>query len=124
VKRFSAIGLILVLTLPLFLKIAVLADYAVNYNVYANELCENLDKPELECNGKCQMMEELNEVENPVKESPVTPEILKLKEFNFVEFAERKAPIQQVLCNILYKLLKQSGVLHGFLNEVFQPPRA
>lgn len=123
-KRFSAIGLFLVLTLPLFLKIAVLADYAVNYNVYANELCENLDKPELECNGKCQMMEELNEVENPVEESPVTPRLLKLKELNFVDFTEQIAFAFPVLSTIAYEVPKQSNVLYGYLDKVFQPPRA
>ena len=38
--------------LPLF-------DYWVNYKYIANELCENQDKPELECNGKCHLKKEL-----------------------------------------------------------------
>ena len=38
--------------LPLF-------DYWVNYKYIANELCENQDKPKLECNGKCHLKKEL-----------------------------------------------------------------
>lgn len=34
-------------------------DYWVNYKYIANELCENQDKPELECNGKCHLKKEL-----------------------------------------------------------------
>ena len=34
-------------------------DYIVNYDYISKELCENKAKPELECNGKCQLMKEL-----------------------------------------------------------------
>ena len=34
-------------------------DYWVNYKYIANELCENQDKPEIECNGKCHLKKEL-----------------------------------------------------------------
>ena len=36
-----------------------LLDYWVNYKYIANELCENQNKPELECNGKCHLKKEL-----------------------------------------------------------------
>ena len=34
-------------------------SYFVNYEYIANELCENQDKPEMECNGKCHLKKEL-----------------------------------------------------------------
>lgn len=54
-------------------------SYAVNYEYISTELCENKDKPEMECNGKCHLKKELaKEIQenNPVSDS---------KKVNFVE---------------------------------------
>ena len=34
-------------------------EYIVNYDYIVKELCENKEKPELKCNGKCHLMKEL-----------------------------------------------------------------
>ncbi|MBB6680626.1 hypothetical protein H4O20_04150 [Aequorivita sp. 609] len=34
-------------------------DYIANYDYIVNVLCENIDKPELECDGKCYLSKEL-----------------------------------------------------------------
>lgn len=34
-------------------------SYVCNYNFYKNVLCENKDKPELQCNGKCHLVKEI-----------------------------------------------------------------
>lgn len=34
-------------------------DYMANYDYIVNTLCENRDKPEMECNGKCHLSKEL-----------------------------------------------------------------
>ena len=44
-------------------------DYIVNYEYIATELCENVAKPELKCNGKCHLAKELakaSESEKPI----------------------------------------------------------
>jgi len=46
-------------------------DYIINYDYIAKELCENKEKPELHCNGKCHLAKELakaSEDEKPVSE--------------------------------------------------------
>lgn len=37
-------------------------EYYANYDYIATELCENRDKPFLECNGKCYLEKQLKEV--------------------------------------------------------------
>lgn len=37
-------------------------DYWIDYDYIATVLCVNKDKPELQCNGKCHLMEELSKV--------------------------------------------------------------
>lgn len=39
--------------------IAPFVEYAINYDYISKVLCINKDKPEMNCNGKCQLMKEL-----------------------------------------------------------------
>lgn len=40
--------------------------YWYDYEYISQELCENIDKPELACNGKCHLVKELNKAkDNP-----------------------------------------------------------
>lgn len=43
--------------------IAPFVEYAINYDYIAKVLCINKDNPELNCNGKCQLMEKLKQQE-------------------------------------------------------------
>lgn len=70
-----AIFLILVLTFPFGLRLSVFANYAVHYQRYAQELCENRDQPELKCNGKCQLMKELKAVSPSESNEPEAPKV-------------------------------------------------
>ena len=36
-------------------------EYVLNYDYISKELCENKDRPELACNGKCYLMQALAE---------------------------------------------------------------
>jgi hypothetical protein len=46
---------IIMLTKPLWPVV----EYVVNYDYIVNTLCENIDKPEMQCNGKCHLTKEL-----------------------------------------------------------------
>lgn len=43
----------------LFKPVIPVVEYMVFYDYIKNELCENKDKPKLECNGKCHLKKEL-----------------------------------------------------------------
>lgn len=47
----------------------IIADYYTNTNAYAKN-CENKDKLQMHCNGKCQMMKKLQQEENKDKQNP------------------------------------------------------
>jgi len=73
--------LLLVLT-PLLMKSGMFVDYLARYSYYAEVLCENRDKPEMECNGKCALMKNLQEAEPDADSSkPLLPGFANLKEF-------------------------------------------
>ncbi len=52
--------IVFIVVLSIFLKpIFPVIDYVVNYNYISTVLCENKDKPELKCCGKCHLKKEL-----------------------------------------------------------------
>jgi hypothetical protein len=62
--------LVLIIIVSILLKpILPVLDYIVNYDYISKVLCENKAKPELKCNGKCQLMKGLakaSEEEKPI----------------------------------------------------------
>jgi hypothetical protein len=74
--------LVLIIIVSIVLKpILPVLDYIVNYNYISKVLCENKAKPELKCNGKCQLMKSLakeSEEEKPInsdKKSNIKQEV-------------------------------------------------
>ena len=61
--RAKALLFLLLTVTPLLLRFCIMTNYLVQYNYYAEVLCENRDKPEMECNGKCALMEELDKAD-------------------------------------------------------------
>lgn len=47
------------------------ADYVINYDYITKVLCENKSRPEMKCNGKCQLMKELAKASE--QEKPISP---------------------------------------------------
>ncbi len=47
-------------------------DYAVNYDYIVNFICENRDKPELQCNGTCYLTKELAEEASDADANPLS----------------------------------------------------
>jgi hypothetical protein len=62
--RAKALLFLLLTVTPLLLRFSIMTNYLVQYNYYAEVLCENQDKPEMECNGKCALMQELDKAED------------------------------------------------------------
>ena len=58
-------------------RFMILADYSLNKNYIAQNLCENKNKPAMHCNGKCYLAKKLQEEEKqraPVSQKTI-PEI-------------------------------------------------
>jgi hypothetical protein len=59
-------------------------NYLCNYRYFA-EHCVNKDKPELECDGKCGMMDEMNEQDGQAHDSDVLHHIVNLPTLKLIE---------------------------------------
>ncbi len=58
--------------LPALLNLFAFGDYIIRQDYYAEVLCVNKNKPELACNGKCQIKNFTNQVEKGT-EKPILP---------------------------------------------------
>jgi hypothetical protein len=66
--KFIAVPiLILLIMTQTFSKWVMIADYNINRDYIANNLCENKAKPALKCKGKCQLMKKMAAEENQDK---------------------------------------------------------
>lgn len=72
-NRIWGIFFIGVLLTPSVYNLSTLVHYAMEYDYYANVLCENKDKPELHCNGSCHLAAELTVSDQP--QAPIYPSI-------------------------------------------------
>lgn len=65
-NKFIIIIVFTILLKPVFPVV----EYVVNYDYVSKVLCENKNKPQLKCNGKCHLMKELAkqaESEKPIQ---------------------------------------------------------
>ncbi len=72
-KRVTAILLGLCLLLQCLAHVAVLGLYELNKSYVAQNLCENRDKPQMKCCGKCYLRKQLRKVDDNEKPSGNTP---------------------------------------------------
>ncbi len=60
---------LLAFALQTFSRAIIVFDYTVNSKSYARN-CENKTRPQLHCNGKCQMMKKLKQEERKDQQNP------------------------------------------------------
>jgi hypothetical protein len=122
-NRLLSIALLFCFVIPIILKVGILSNYAVQYKYYVDVLCENKNKPELQCKGKCCLAKELNTVE----EEPLRPEIPqsfkgKSEKIFFIE------DFSNLVSSELTEKVNSYSNYHPiilsfyFKGEIFQPP--
>lgn len=100
-----------------------IVEYWVNYDYIVSELCENKEKPELQCNGKCYLSKEIakNQTEDSTENKPsFLPDFgiyffKKNDNFNlFLMQNHQEKACFSVYYNNFYKFL--------YFSSVFRPP--
>jgi hypothetical protein len=121
-NKLLSIALIFVILLHSLGQSVVLIHYLFNRQYYATVLCENKAKPELHCNGKCQLMKELKANEKKEK-SPASP--IKEKQ-EMVQFFQENQTSSSGISDVTEKhiafyLLPES---QSFKFSILRPPIA
>lgn len=118
-QQIGIYTLVFLYMIAMLRPIAPFVEYAINYDYISKVLCINKDKPELNCNGKCQLMMELEQQQDDdykslrisMEEYPIGFVNILAIELEEKKFTERKA-LFSFKKNYYYLLNK----------EVFHPP--
>ena len=101
-----------------------LVEYTLNKAYIVQALCENKNKPELQCEGKCHLAKEITKAnEAGDKESkPVSPRINFDNDFSYLKpLADHANHLQNL--NSLFNLASAAPFTSAVIAEIFHPPR-
>ncbi|SHF19027.1 hypothetical protein [Pedobacter caeni] len=97
--------------------------FKLNQDYIANALCENKDKPQMHCNGRCVLAKKLKQAEqNEEKQRAQSQEkanVLFFCKMNRVKVEECLLSLQNSVFNSFYLHFKPSS----FSNDIFKPPQ-
>lgn len=113
-RFFVILGLLLAFASPLITKSILLCDYYTDYSDYLVH-CKNKAKPELQCNGKCQLAKEFQKIETGNPEKPELPQSIVHQEFIILE------PIS-LFVFVLLNMKEENKVFHYQNNYTLQHP--
>jgi hypothetical protein len=85
-RKVTAIFLTALFTLPIWVKVAVLLEFVVNRAYIVEHYCENRDKPQLRCEGKCYLAKQLKKAEHSPSDANRYPIDLGVQKWEFSEF--------------------------------------
>ena len=118
-SRFISFTLILALSFQCQVKLGLLTYYSVNIEYIIKELCENKDKPELNCKGKCFLKKKMAQADESEKK---TNEIFKQIEFPaFIPNSTLTLDLKSIELESRYALVND---LYHYQNSIriFHPP--
>jgi hypothetical protein len=120
-KKLSVILFLFVMLAQTFSGYVLKADYFINISSYI-EKCINRDKPQLKCNGQCQLAKKMQQADDKDEGSAsINAEI-----FNLV-LSSRSYPPQLRFniepVEIQWIVLNANNIQRGHLRDVFQPPQ-
>ena len=95
-KNIMVYVLVVLMSLPAFTGVATYISWRINQDYIAKYLCENKDKKELKCKGKCHLMKNLKKSEQ--QENIPLP--LKLKELNLQPYIYSELQFLSVLVDM------------------------
>ncbi|RYU90474.1 hypothetical protein EWM62_07395 [Mucilaginibacter terrigena] len=119
-QRLTAYLLIVSLVSANFSRFFIYAGFELNRNYIATKLCENRDKPQLHCNGKCYFMKKVKQAQ----EKQNTDERQAQK--NLFQEANYSQPARIKFYSVLLSVTKVPNYriqLPEQSRNIFQPPR-
>jgi hypothetical protein len=120
IRRIIALALLLALLSPILAKLFVYAEFKSNQAYIAAALCENRDRPELNCEGKCYLMKKLKAAEDKEKKQENQAQKKASVDLFFVE--ETVAPVLVITIPAQKKASAQKFSLPEFDREIAHPP--
>lgn len=100
--------------------------YYVNYDYIVTELCENKDKPEMQCHGKCYLKKLQNKISpSPIKDKPISKVLLIFKDYpiTIVNIDSYKSVIPAFFKKLKNPNYSKHFIISDFSIPIFHPPK-
>lgn len=126
-RKSFAIFFLFVYSLVLFKPLFPIIDYAINKEYIAKNLCENRNKPKMNCNGKCHLMKQLKKANATIPSDGNTTKDSSNQEENCVHVSSYfvfNAEFQTSQVNNSYIHTFKSKLPSNYLKDIFHPPQA
>ena len=125
-RKFTAILLLFCLSCQCVLKLSIVAWFELNQEYIAATLCENRDKPELVCCGKCVLTKQLKKADDTEQQDKKNTQN-KAEQHSMVVYVLPSDPDQQLYSSDYPELAVQNPVVPAHfavavLAAVFHPP--
>ncbi|WP_044202188.1 hypothetical protein [Echinicola pacifica] len=121
-KSIIYIWLSMIIVLNSMVFSVIKMDYAMNKQYIIDNFCVNQDKPEMHCDGKCFLMEKLNEAKQQQEDQPGSIDFS--RDFGLFILQENTIGF---ISNHLITYIHQSPYAPSILNkasmDIFHPPR-
>jgi len=121
-RRLIAVILLLALISSNLSSLFVYAEFKTNQKYIAAVLCENKDKPQLNCQGKCYLMKKLKEAEDKEKKQENTSQKKAAYDLFFIARMEQVA--LPVILTVKVQPVNSNIGLSTFDSEILHPPPA
>lgn len=110
-----------------FLKVGIVVHYSLNKNYYSQVLCENKNKPELKCHGKCKLNKRIQRVDKQFPHDENQSKPIKCIQEQVIEFNYPQAWISETYYireTFRTQHEKNNTFIHtSFHTRVFHPPK-
>lgn len=124
-RQLISILLLFLLTWQTVFQYGFICYWKINQKYIAQTQCENKDKPQMHCDGKCYLAKQLKKTEEKEASKDNLPSsIMKLKTFDSF-IIHRNCLSTEIGLSLLFKKLSENNsckLLTGFQNPPFHPP--
>ena len=96
-KRITPAILLIMMVLQVFYQYTIMASFYANQSAIAAALCENTDKPQLKCEGKCFLKKQLKKADKQEKQQQAANAKFEIQLFTATEFSDLYEPAFRIM---------------------------
>lgn len=121
-NQFLGIFFYLLYLLAMVRPVLPIIEYYANYDYIATVLCENRDKPYLECNGKCYLEKQLKEINHDNHEHKSTIPQINLEDYPVSPIDQYGYKISNINTEYLNQVFGINQISSDYYTSILKPP--
>lgn len=122
-NQFLGIFFYLLYLLAMVRPVFPIIEYYANYDYIATVLCENKDKPYLECNGKCYLEKQINEINHNNHNHKSTVPQINLADYPISPLDQFTYTIKEFSYYHSQQLAEILGTSQNYYSSILKPPQ-